>query len=162
VPAGAVNFVGIVPRSSGSQHNRKGTPVSIVLPQRQIRRIADTIKSAARVAVRLGDSEWCELVFVTFPEKFGEVEETLQIGAMTARVKVHGEIVRLHLHFNDCPSLSTIIRDALRMALEPFFIGDRQFTVHDTAEGFVIVLLDDREIEIIHNGTPKSAKAPLE
>ena len=66
-----------------------------------VQEIADTIKCAADVAMRLGDPVWCELVFVSFPDQFGEGIETVHIGAMAARAKVRGEVVRLHLHLND-------------------------------------------------------------
>ncbi len=118
-----------------------------------VQEIADTIKCAADVAMRLGDPVWCELVFVSFPDQFGEGIETVHIGAMAARAKVRGEVVRLHLHLNDLASL-TIIRNAIRVALEPLVVSGRQFIVHDTAEGVVVALVDHGKIQAIHH-TPQ-------
>jgi hypothetical protein len=123
-------------------------------------KIAYAVRCAADVAIRLADPEWCELIFVSFGDELGEVPETLQIGAMAARVKVRGEVARLYLHIDD-PVSFTIMRDAIRVALKPFLMGGRQFVVHDSAEGIEVVLLDEGEIQDIHNATPENTTAPL-
>ena len=117
-------------------------------------KIAYALRTAADFAIRAADPEWCELVFVSFPDGFSKDVETVQIGAMPARAKVSGEVVRLYLHLDDLVCFLPM-RDAVRFALEPFFVGSRQLTVHDTAEGYEVILRDDREINAIHDGSAK-------
>lgn len=126
--------------------------MSTAFPLGEIERIAYAVRCGARVASRIGDADWCELISVTFPNKFGEDKKTVHICAMPARVNEAGELVRLYLHFDNCLALASPIRRAIRVALEPFTVGTRQFAVHDTEEGFKFVCINDGEIDdVIHD-----------
>jgi hypothetical protein len=92
--------------------------------------IVRALRAAADVAIRLADPEWCELIFVSLTDELGKVPEPIKIGAMPARTKVSGEVARLYLHIND-PMSFAVMRDAIRLALEPFFVRERQLVLHD-------------------------------
>jgi len=128
------------------------------IPTEIVQKIAYAIRCAADVTIRLGDPEWCELVFATFSNRLSESVETIHIGAMPARAKILGEVVRIHLHLNDFMSIA-VIRNAIRMAIEPLLVRGRQLMVHDSLEGLVVILaLDDRKIYGIH-GVPATTAA---
>jgi hypothetical protein len=111
------------------------------------------VKCAANVTVELDDPEWCELVFVTFGDDLSIYVEPIKIGAVAARVKVRGEVARLYLHMDDFMSLAPMLH-AIRMALEPFVMGNgREFVAHDFPKGLVIALIDDREVNAIHDAS---------
>jgi hypothetical protein len=115
-----------------------------------VKKISYAVKCGADVSMRLNDPEWCELVFATLSERIGEDVESVQIGAIAARKRVPFEVVRLYLYLNDIVSIPPI-RDALRLALEPFIVGGRQLIVHDIPEGFEIVLDNQRKAHVIHD-----------
>lgn len=121
--------------------------------QQIAQKIAYAMKCAAGFSIKDDNPEWCELVFATFPNDFGESIEVVHIGAMPARVKIRGEIVRLYLYLNNLVSL-TVMRDAIRVALDPFVVGGRQFVVHDGFEGLEVLLIEDhREVHVIHDAS---------
>jgi hypothetical protein len=132
------------------------------MPNEIAQKIAYTVRCAADLTIRFGDPKWCELVFATLPDQLSEGIKVVHIGAMSARVKMRGEVVRLHLHLNDSVSVA-IIRDAIRMALEPFVVRGRQLIVHDALEGlvFVFVLANDRQIQAIHKASAKDDLARI-
>ena len=45
-----------------------------------------------------------------------------------------------------------MIRNLLRMELEPFIVGVGQVTAEDTPEGTLVVLVDYRENILVHTG----------
>jgi hypothetical protein len=118
-----------------------------------------TDPSGASADVATHDPEWCALVSAALTKELGEDVKTVQIGALAALAKVRGNIVRLHLYFDDVVGLAPM-RDALRYVLKPFFVGGHQFMGHDSSEGLIIVLVDLREVRVVHevpSSTPETA-----
>jgi hypothetical protein len=106
-------------------------------------KIAYAMQVAVGFSIKQDNPEWCELLSVSFPDAFSENVEPVKIIAMPARAKVRDEVARLYIHPNDLVSIAPM-RDAVRLALEPFVVGGRQLAMQDIPEGFEVVLRDDR------------------
>jgi hypothetical protein len=56
------------------------------------------------------------------PKELGGDVKAVQIGPMAALAKIRGDIVRLHLYFDDVVALAEM-SDAPRYVLKPFLVG---------------------------------------
>lgn len=115
--------------------------------------IIDAFNFAIKQKVKCSNWVRCEILSVLFSDDFSKIEEELSFCAGDAAVNEAGELLRVYLNLND-PARFSIMRDAVRMALEPFFIGRRNIVVHDFEEGLKIILLDDRKIKHFHEQLP--------
>jgi hypothetical protein len=103
-----------------------------------VRQIASVLRTGVGFSIKQANPEFCELLSASFPDAFGENVEPVKIMAMTARAKVRGEVARLYIHPNDLVSIA-VIRDAVRLVLEPFCVSGRQLTMQDIPEGLEVV-----------------------
>jgi hypothetical protein len=62
------------------------------------------------------------LFFAALTKELGGDVKAVQIGPMAALAKIRGDIVRLHLYFDDVVALAEM-SDELRYVLKPFLVG---------------------------------------
>jgi hypothetical protein len=79
-----------------------------------------------------------EVLSFSFAETDGKIEKRVEIGALGFPTTEVGEIVRVYINL-DNPSLLDIVRDAFRVALQPFLVGRPDLTFGETSEGFKII-----------------------
>jgi hypothetical protein len=117
-----------------------------------VQEIAQVIECSANFSIHMSDHKCCELLLATLSNELGEVKKTLHIGAVSAPASIPFELVRLNLRLNNLVSI-TVIRDALRVALEPYLVSRRlHLVMHDTLEGLEIVLIaNDGKIQTFHD-----------
>jgi hypothetical protein len=106
------------------------------------------LAASIRAAVITGASEtfgddWCESLSV--PRGFfdGKVSHGHKICFSPERSQIINELVRVYLNLAEGTQETLMIRQLLRMELEPFVIGVGQVSVKDTTEGLVILRCDE-------------------
>jgi hypothetical protein len=115
--------------------------------------IADALDFAIKQKAKCSNWVRCEVLSVSFPNDFSKIEEELCFCAGEAFVDEAGELLRVYFNLNNSARFS-IMRDAVQMALEPFFVGRGNIVAHDFEEGFKIISLDDRKINYFHEQLP--------
>jgi hypothetical protein len=109
-----------------------------------LHRLASSIRSAAITgASDVFGSKWCESIGISPGFFDGEIPQGREICRMPMRREKPGELVRVDLNLQSGAELTGVVREFLRMELEPFIIGVGKVRADDAPEGLVIVTAED-------------------
>jgi hypothetical protein len=98
------------------------------------------VEKAVYVAERTGDDRFSEVLRISFSDRLGEREEGPTVICEAFRVTEPGELVRVYVYLSDVGS--TVILDALAVALQPFLEARTDIVLKKLAEGFKICRRD--------------------
>lgn len=106
---------------------------------------ARVVRCAAYSAART--PEWGNSVVLGVPA-FGpnEIVEPVEAALCLVRREPRGELVRVRFDADSDVPLSSDCEAAIRREIAPFIVGVGDVVTEDSAEGFKVFLLDDREV----------------
>lgn len=119
--------------------------------------LADNIQELAGMIVgssRPPEDGWCRSIVVDEALCSGKSVKHVTAGMGPARCTERGEFLWVNLNLNGRLPGSLLVRDLLKVAVEPLLKGRWNLIIEDTKEGFVVVLADKRKEVSAHGNRP--------